>query len=458
MFRGGRVSSYGNGIASGLGYATGGRVGYQVGGAINNWFSRIAGQAPKGGVGPATTGSSLLQDALSKIKSTPVLGRVASPLINLASKAGPAFPFATAAGVGYGLGSLADFFYEGMSTPERYIETKRIGEEEPFAYAETDLIVNEDGTSPGSTTTRGAQIDKYLGEINVGEKPGFFPRGGREKFMRDRGYDLKTGKKISDMPFEVSGGVAEVQPGETALDAILREAGRVTKSDFSSKKDTEEKISLTAEEMIAANKELFRKELGYDQARRSDIGDLLGRVSVAALKRPGRGETRDLGDIAGDVMAMELAAGPGRREKIDQSAAALAINDYIAGKRSKEQLESLLAKTKFGVDYQAEAAKKATAISGGESKEAWVKDLTTVAARTKENPTDTNVIRTLLFERYQKPVNIKAFNKKTLESIVNENAKDLSVGFNIVIAKDGKVIIEKKPNGQSRIRTDLPIT
>jgi hypothetical protein len=308
MFRGGRVSSYGNGIASGL--VDGGRVGYQGGGAINNWFSRIAGQAPKGGVGPATTGSSLLQDALSKVKNVPYLGRVASPIINLGSKASP---YVLAGGAGYGLGTLADFLYEGMSTPEKYIETKRIGEEEPFAYAETDLIVNEDGT--GSTTTRGAQIDKYLGEINVGEKPGFFPRGGREKFMRDRGYDLKTGKKISDMPFEVSGGVAEVQPGETALDAILREAGRVTKSDFSSKKDTEEKISLTAEEMIAANKELFRKELGYDQARRSDIGDFLGRVSVAALKKPGRGEKRDFGDIAGDVVAMELAAGPGRKRK-----------------------------------------------------------------------------------------------------------------------------------------------
>jgi hypothetical protein len=286
-----------------------------------------------------------------------------------------------------------------------------------------------------------------------------FPRGGREKFMRDRGYDLETGKKISDIPFEVSGGVAEVQPGETALDAILREAGRVTKSDFSSKKDTEEKINLTAEEMIAANKELFRKELGYDQARRSDIGDLLARVSVAALKRPGRGETRDLGDIAGDVMAMELAAGPGRREKIDQSAAALAINDYIAGKRSREQLDSMLAKTKFGVDYQAEAAGRATAVSGGESPKAWLNDLRNVASRTRDKQiTDTDIIRTTLFERYQTPVNIKAFNKKTLESIVNENAKDLSVGFNIVIAKDGKVIIEKKPNGQSRIRTDLPIT
>jgi hypothetical protein len=457
MFRGGRVSSYGNGIASGL--ADGGRVGYQGGGAINNWFSRIAGQAPKGGVGPATTGSSLLQDALSKVKNVPYLGRVASPIINLGSKASPYSPYVLAGGAGYGLGTLADFLYEGMSTPEKYIETKRIGEEEPFAYAETDLIVNEDGTSPGSTTTRGEQIDKYLGEINVGEKPGFFPRGGREKFMRDRGYDLKTGKKISDMPFEVSGGVAEVQPGETALDAILREAGRVTKSDFSSKKDTEEKISLTAEEMIAANKELFRKELGYDQARRSDIGDLLGRVSVAALKKPGRGEKRDFGDIAGDVVAMELAAGPGRKEKIDQSAAVLAINDYIAGKRSKEQLDSILAKTKFGVDYQAEVAGKATAVSGGESKKAWINDLKNVASRTRDKQiTDTDVIKTTLFERYETPVNIKSFNKKTLESIVNENAKDLSVGFNIVIAKDGKFIIEKKPNGQSRIRTDLPIT
>ena len=455
MFRGGRVSSYGNGIASGL--ADGGRVGYQGGGAINNWFSRIAGQAPKGGVGPATTGSSLLQDALSKVKNVPYLGRVASPIINLGSKA--ASPYVLAGGAGYGLGALTDTIYAGMSTPEKYAATKRIAEEEPFAYSETDLIVNEDGT----TTTRGEQIDQYLGELNVGEKPGIFPRGGRETWMKEKGYDVKTGKKISDTDYEVGGvggtaGVAEVQPGESALDAILRQASRVTKNDFSNKKDDEEKVNLTAEEMIATNKELFRKELGYDQARRADIGDLLGRISVAALKRPARGEKRNVGDIAGDVMAMELAAGPGRREKIDQSAAALAINDYIAGKRSKEQLESLLAKTKFGVDYQAEAAKKATAISGGESKEAWVKDLTTVAARTKENPTDTNVIRTLLFERYQKPVIVKPFNNKTLETIVTENVKDLSVGFNIVLAKDGKVIIEKLPNGQSKIRTDLPIT
>ena len=34
MFRGGPVSSYGTGIASGLGYNTGGRVGYQNAGLV----------------------------------------------------------------------------------------------------------------------------------------------------------------------------------------------------------------------------------------------------------------------------------------------------------------------------------------------------------------------------------------------------------------------------------------
>jgi hypothetical protein len=60
MFRGGRVSSYGNGIASGLGYAVGGPV---VGPKPK--IRVTAGIAP---TGQATTGGSLLQNALSKLK------------------------------------------------------------------------------------------------------------------------------------------------------------------------------------------------------------------------------------------------------------------------------------------------------------------------------------------------------------------------------------------------------
>jgi hypothetical protein len=430
MFRGGRVSSYGNGIASGLGYAVGGPV---VGPKPK--IRVTAGIAP---TGQATTGGSLLKNALSKFKSVPFLG---------AAGVG-------AAGVGYGLGTLADFLYEGMSTPEKYIETKRIGEEEPFAYAETDLIVNEDGTSPGSTTTRGEQIDKYLGEINVGEKPGFFPRGGREKFMRDRGYDFETGKKISDMPFEVSGEVAQVKPGETALDAILRQAAESKKTPPpANNEDGPQPTALTREEEIAKNKELFRKELGYDEARRSDIGDFLGRISVAALKRPGRGEKRDLGDIAGDVMQMELAAGPGKREKINQAAATLAINDYVAGKRSREQTQEMLAKIRFDTDYKIEAATSAASIRN--------KDFTTglilESERLKELPTDNKVIKSVLIKQNKgTPVHIiNGFEKSQYLDI---DSNKLNVGLNIVSYLNGKVIIQKTPDGKIIERTDLTVS
>jgi hypothetical protein len=352
------------------------------------------------------------------------------------------------------LGTLADFLYEGMSTPEKYIETKRIGEEEPFAYAETDLIVNEDGTSPGSTTTRGEQIDKYLGEINVGEKPGFFPRGGREKFMRDRGYDLETGKKISDMPFEVSGEVAQVKPGETALDAILRQAAESKKTPPpANNEDGPQPTALTREEEIAKNKELFRKELGYDEARRSDIGDLLGRISVAALKRPGRGEKRDLGDIAGDVMQMELAAGPGKREKINQAAATLAINDYVAGKRSREQTQEMLAKIRFDTDYKIEAATSAASIRN--------KDFTTglilESERLKELPTDNKVIKSVLIKQNKgTPVHIiNGFEKSPYLDIDTDK---LNIGLNIVSYLNGKIIIQKTPDGKVIERTDLTVS
>jgi hypothetical protein len=158
-------------------------------------------------------------------------------------------------------------------------------------------------------------------------------------------------------------------------------------------------------------------------------------------------------------MANQAKSGPSRTEKLNQTAAGLAINDYIAGRRSKESLDELLAKTKFGVDYQAEVAGRATAVLGGENPEDWLRDLRNVASRTRDKQiTDADVIRTTLFERYKTPVNVKSFPKKTIESIVNQNVGDLSVGYNIVTSKDGKYIIEKKQNGESSIKINLPIT
>jgi hypothetical protein len=81
--------------------------------------------------------------------------------------------------------------------------------------------------------------------------------------------------------------------------------------------------------------------LGGKQARRRDIGDMLGRASAAFLKRPARGETRGITEALGDFMETETAAGPGRREKIEQTAAMLDIKDRQASKRALEQVDLL---------------------------------------------------------------------------------------------------------------------
>ena len=79
--------------------------------------------------------------------------------------------------------------------------------------------------------------------------------------------------------------------------------------------------------------------LGGKQARRRDIGDMLGRASAAFLKRPARGETRGITEALGDFMETETAAGPGRAEQIETGAATFMLKERQASKRAKEQVE-----------------------------------------------------------------------------------------------------------------------
>ena len=113
---------------------------------------------------------------------------------------------------------------------------------------------------------------------------------------------------------------------------------------------TEESLDVGAD--LKKTQKLFEELLGMDKARRRDVGDALGRASAAFLGAP------SVREGFADFMRAESAAGPGRGEKIGQSAAALAINDYIAGKKSKADLEKLLAGEKFRTDYKISALKK----------------------------------------------------------------------------------------------------
>jgi hypothetical protein len=446
MFRGGgKVSSYGNGIASGLGYAGGGQIG---GGIIYgnpmpdgrygfstprlglgaNMAAILADQANATGSN-VRTGGSLLSKARS---SFPLIGRLIGPGTIYAGQTVGA-PLVGGLTLGTGLGALTNYVVQSTDTPVAYQTRKDIMEEDPFAYSETDMDVGEK-----MLRVEEAQL--------VGEAPGLFPRGGRETFYRDKGLDPKTGQPLA---YE-----QEKEKFKARLASKKEIEDLTTTVDTDINGNIEQKPGLEDIQFeLEKDKKLFKELLGADKARSRDIGDMLASASASFL---GTGQVKE---GFAEFMANQAKSGPSRIEKINQTAAGLAINDYIAGRRSKESLDELLAKTKFGVDYQAEVAGRATAVLGGENPEDWLRDLRNVASRTRDKQiTDADVIRTTLFERYKTPVNVKSFPKKTIESIVNQNAGDLSVGYNIVISKDGKYIIEKKQNGESSIKINLPIT
>ena len=101
-----------------------------------------------------------------------------------------------------------------------------------------------------------------------------------------------------------------------------------------------EETQISAKDAIRENQALFKELLGGKAARGQDISDMLLRFSGS--------EGNTLGEKFKSYTKAESAAGPGRGEKINQTAAALAINDYVAGKRSKEQSEYLTKK----IDYE----------------------------------------------------------------------------------------------------------
>ena len=84
--------------------------------------------------------------------------------------AGMIAPVVGGAAVGIGGGMLTDWITRAYDTPEAYAYRKKLVKDDPFYFDETNL--------------------------DVGEKPGLFPRGGIKKWRKDRGLDPETGKKI----------------------------------------------------------------------------------------------------------------------------------------------------------------------------------------------------------------------------------------------------------------------
>ena len=107
----------------------------------------------------------------------------------------------------------------------------------------------------------------------------------------------------------------------------------------------EEPTELDAKTAVADRKALFADLLGVDKARGQDISDML--LGFAGSEGEGWDKFQKF--------AATEAQRPGRRQKIEDAAGTLAIQDYIAGKKSTDALKLMMAQE----DYRPKAKLKA---------------------------------------------------------------------------------------------------
>jgi len=318
MFRGGRVDSRGMGITSGLGYAQGGSVNTPKRGLVNgpggyagkismsgipsDIYNSIFGKKTAPILPPITGG-----DITTKLLPNSFLGLMEG--LGAFTRSG-AIPL-TIAGAPFYMDkdplkdkpeeeqfqdTATKLTQDFLNTPRRKLMEDIISGTKSKAvspYADFDM-------SAANKEAREAEQKYFLGNNKQTPLP----------ISTDEDLAFATG-----IPIEKTGG--DGTRGGTTGNVVSAESGDITLDDYI-------------------------RMLGGDKARQRDIGDSFGRLSASSLKRPGRGEKRGLADILGDFMTAEVAAGPGRLEKIEQTAAMLDIKDKIESRRSEQNIKQLM--------------------------------------------------------------------------------------------------------------------
>ena len=418
MFRGGgKVSSYGNGITAPLvpGYQGGGQIG---GGIIQGQpmadgrygFAKpvlynAAEQVAQNSLFRSPGTEYLEREALKKQGQVPMIpidvpGVEKLPSENLIESKPEKLnePKVKATGYNTGLGEseigINDQFGEGLeilSTEELY--EKKI---------DTILKKIEEGKrlNPGEEKIRIENKIKDYNEIN------------------NLGETQKTKEEIITKPNEES--------------KVVKTLGTDNEPTI---EETEASLEIDPKDAIAQNQELFKELLGSKKARGQDISDMLLRFSGS------QGNT--LGEKFQNYTRAESAAGPGRSEKINQTAAALSINDYVAGKRSQEQIDKLMEVENFRSKLSTNKFKI------DPTKDKWTDalDKTVLKYNGKEGKADSVGIIGETIKKYEPGKQVYRednVNPKKLDKL----KKDLEIGITIItLSNNTKMIIEKLSEG-----------
>ena len=284
MFRGGRVESRGTGITSNLGYNKGGRVGYQKGSLVGQYGTAGANDRT------ALTGANILDLASRRLTNIGGLDLANSFVLK---------DFANQ----YGIGG----FDQGTSKAPGIFGKDFFTQEEEFTVGEGDNKVS-------------LTLNDLLEDAR---------RYDREQIERSKGIGTGSGEQdiggLGTMTVASPEQLQSAGSGVTYSD--LQKGAKTTVMDnMKTVVNSSDGDPITVgEDELQSLISRYEDLLGGKQARQRDIGDTLGRISASALKRPKRGEERDIADILGDFMAAEVAAGPGRAEKIKQAASMLGI-------------------------------------------------------------------------------------------------------------------------------------
>ena len=417
MFRGGgQVSSYGKGIAAPLvpGYQMGGRIpGYQMGGNVSGGIVNLPGGYAQ------TANQRLLNNINNDFPNLSAANSTGNIILGseLLAAASNKFPKSNAP-------------IPGVVEEDKTTTTNEVFDDEIRFPEDEDLL----------TTTK----SKIVEDSETGEKKTI------QVYDTIDGLSLEAQaalNKISASEYAVLKKAEEEAAARAAVGGRnLEEDAEIMQANYDEREKIDamnamneakqsleggEKTEISAKDAIAENQELFKELLGSKKARGQDISDMLLRFSGS------QGNT--VGEKFQNYTRAESAAGPGRGEKINQTAAALAINDYVAGKRSKEQGELLTKK----IDYELDAKNKFLTPQEGDSNAEILRKISTAY---KIEPGSNKAIKQLL--KFRNP-------GKKIYGITKDptkiKPKDLEIGLNIVTHKGAKTIIEKISETETQV-------
>jgi hypothetical protein len=316
MFRGGgKVSSYGTGIASGLAKPKRGLVDEPGGYAGENFlisqglYDEFLRGKPVGT--STTTGGNILSQNIK-----PMQGPNLSPQMQAIQNR-----LATS-----GMGTARNRFLQGaLNLGGKFMGANPLTAMAGLTAA-TFAPVAGLAAANAPETIEELQVMQQYGPIDEG-----FTEDMIKQYEADRAEARRTGTPLG------TGGTGLTSSDEELQKILDSQIKKTNIAEVPQDDEFKNTIIDTEEPELTVND--YIDLLGGKQARRRDIGDMLGRASAAFLKRPARGETRGITEALGDFMETETAAGPGRREKIEQTAAMLDIKERQASKRAKEQVE-----------------------------------------------------------------------------------------------------------------------